>query len=248
MQHFLASRQGRDIPIKHLYVEYRHWLETTQPFPNVTSELAALARQGRHFRRIVSPEPDDIIFELCSFLETYDVRTSYPLLLALLEEGVDDHQWREISIVLESYLFRRAVCNLGTKNYNRIFLALAKNLRRDGFNAENVTKLLLEQTGDSGEWPDDAKFREAWLQKPLYGILNSPKLVHLFKRLNRTFMSAKSEALSFDEEPSVEHIMPQDWIPNWRFPDGSKGLTLMELDQALESDARSSIFGTSGLV
>jgi uncharacterized protein with ParB-like and HNH nuclease domain len=239
MQHFLASRQGRDIPIKHLYVEYRHWLETTQPFPNVTSELAALARQGKHFRRIVSPEPDDIIFELCSFLETYDVRTSYPLLLALLEEGVDDEQWTEIAIVLESYLFRRAICNLGTKNYNRIFLSLVKNLRRDGFNAESIKKLLLEQTGDSGEWPDDARFREAWLQKPLYAILNNPKLVHLFKRVNQTFMSTKSEALAFNEQPSVEHIMPQDWITNWRLPDGSKGLTLMELYQVPESDARS---------
>ena len=49
MQHFLASRQGQDIPIKHLYVEYRHWLETTKPFPSVTAELAALARQGDRF-------------------------------------------------------------------------------------------------------------------------------------------------------------------------------------------------------
>jgi hypothetical protein len=52
-------------------------------------------------------------------------------------------------------------------------------------------------------------------------------------------MSSKSEALSFDEQPSVEHIMPQDWIPNWRLPDGSKGLTLTELYEVPESDARS---------
>jgi uncharacterized protein with ParB-like and HNH nuclease domain len=239
MQHFLASRQGRDIPIKHLYIEYRHWVETTQPFPNVTTELAALARQGKQFRRIVAPDPDDIVFELCSFLEIYDVRTAYPLLLAILEEGVSDKQWAEIATLIESYLFRRAICNLGTKNYNRIFLSLTKNLRRDGFTAGNVRKLLLEQTGDSGVWPDDATVREAWLQKPMYGILNNPKLVHLYGRLNRTFMSSKSEALLFAEQPSVEHIMPQEWIANWSLPDGSKGLTMMELYQTPETDPRS---------
>ena len=132
MQHFLASHQGQDIPIKHLYVEYKHWLETTKPFPSVTVELATLARQGDHFRRIVAPEEDDIIFELCSFLEAYDIRTAYPLLLALMDADLEDAEWTKISLILESYLLRRAVCNLGTKNYNRIFLSLTRNLRKEG--------------------------------------------------------------------------------------------------------------------
>jgi hypothetical protein len=147
-------------------------------------------------------------------------------LLSLLEEDVEESTWKEISTYLESYLLRRAVYNLTTKNYNRIFLALTKNLRKDGFSAENVKKLLLEQTGDSGLWPDDVRFREAWLHKPLYGPLNSPKLVHLFTRLNSIYMSSKAEALAFAQQPSVEHLMPQEWIPNWKLPDGSKGLTL----------------------
>ena len=37
MQHFLSSCQGRDIPIKHLYVEYRHWLEFLQAVSNCRS-------------------------------------------------------------------------------------------------------------------------------------------------------------------------------------------------------------------
>jgi hypothetical protein len=238
MQHFLASRQWRDIPIKHLYVEYRHWIETAQPFATITAELSALARQGKHFKRIVSPESDDPIFELSTFLETFDIRTSYPLLLAILEADVPDEHLTEISTVLESYLFRRAICNLTTKNYNKIFLTLTVKLRRGGFDAESLGKLLLEQTGDSGVWPDDGTFREAWLQKPMYAVLNNPKLVHLFKRLNQDLMSAKSEVISFADQPSVEHIMPQGWVANWNLPDGSKGLTLVELFQVSDNDSR----------
>ena len=236
MQHFLASRQGQDIPIKHLYVEYRHWLETSKPFPNVTAELAALARQGDHFRRIISPTQDDVVYGLCSFLEAYDIRTAYPLLLALMDADLSDDGWLEMSRILESYLLRRAVCNLGTKNYNRIFLGLARNLRKDGFSVARLKELLHGQTGDSGLWPDDAMFREAWRHKQLYGPLNSPKLVHLYGRLNQTFMSSKAENLAFKEPPTVEHIMPQNWETNWPLPDGSKGMGFVELFGAVETD------------
>ena len=92
MQHFLASQQGQDIPIKHLYVEYRHWLETTHPFPSVTGELAALARQRDHFRQIIAPQKDDVIFDLCRFLDAYDIRTVYPLLLALMDTDLKELQ------------------------------------------------------------------------------------------------------------------------------------------------------------
>lgn len=238
MQHFLASRQGQDIPIKHLYIEYRHWLETTRPFPNVTAELATLARQRDHFRRIVAPDEADVIFGVCSFLEAYDIRTAYPLLLALMDADLKDQEWTKISLILESYLLRRAVCNLGTKNYNRIFLSLTRHLRKDSVSAESLKQALLSQTGDSSIWPDDATFREAWLHKPLYGPLNSPRLVHLYGRLNQTYMSPKSEPLSFSEQPTIEHIMPQEWIANWPLPDGSKGLDFLELYEAPENDPR----------
>jgi hypothetical protein len=239
MQHFLASRQGQDIPIKHLYVEYRHWLEREKPFPDVTTELATLARQGDDFRHIVSPEPSDITWRICTFLETFDIRTVYPLLLAMMDAGLDDKEWIEISSILESYLLRRAVCNLTTKNYNRVFLSLTRNLKKEGFGAAHLKHHLLTQTGDSTVWPDDVAFREAWLHRSQYGVLNNPKLVHLFTALNQKFMSSKSEKIVFEKQPSVEHIMPQEWIANWPLPDGSKGMSFVELISAPESDPRS---------
>jgi hypothetical protein len=238
MQHFLASQQGQDIPIKHLFVEYRHWVETTKPFPTVCVELATLSRQGRAFRQIIQPSKGDFVFGLSSFLEAFDIRTAYPLLLALMESNLNEDAWHQISDILESFFLRRAVCDLGTKNYNRIFLSLTRNLRKEGFSAEGLRSALLGQTGESSMWPDDATFREAWLHKPLYGPLNSPKLVHLYGRLNSTFMSSKSEPLAFSQPPTVEHVMPKDWTTNWPLPDGSRGLSDSELSSAESDDAR----------
>lgn len=155
-----------------------------------------------------------------------------------MDSNLDKDAWKQISDILGSYLLRRAVCGLDTKNYNRIFLSLTRTLRREGFSADGLKSVLLGQTGESGIWPDDATFREAWLQKPLYGPLNSPKLVHLYSRLNQTFMSSKSEALAFSQSPTVEHVMPRDWITNWPLPDGTKGLSFSELSSAASDDVR----------
>ncbi len=150
-------------------------------------------------------------------------------MLALLNADLDEDERLEISGILDSYLLRRAVCNLGAKNYNRVFLTLTRNLRNEGFSAAGLKKHLLTQTGESNVWPDDATFRDAWLHKPLYGPLNSPKLIHLFGRPNQTFMSAKSERVVFTDAPTVEHIMPQTWIENWPLADGSQRIEFMAL-------------------
>ncbi len=238
IQHFLASRQMVDIPIKHLFVEYKHWIEKKRPFATVRDELATLSRQGDDFRRIVDPKKVDPIYELATFLDAYDIRTAHPFLLMLLDVKIDDPEWGIISNTLESYLLRRAVCGLTTKNYNRIFLSLTRNLRRDGATSENLIKQLSEQTGDSGEWPSDETFKEAWLTRHIYQTLNNPKIVHILKRLSATYFLSKMESISIEGPLTVEHIMPQGWIKNWPLADGSIGMTGTELWETGVDDPR----------
>lgn len=237
MQHFLASRIGEDIPIKHLFVEYKNWIERSRPFASIREEVAALNRQARQFRRIIAPEKGDAVYDLACFLDAFDIRTAYPLLLMLLDAEIDAAMWRAVSDVLESYLVRRAICGLNTKNYNRIFLQLTKGLRRDGISAENLIKLLASQTGESVEWPTDTSFREAWLSRSAYDLGNA-KLVHIFRRLNVAYHTTKSEPLVFEKQPTIEHILPQQWVENWPLADGQKGMTFVEQLLADDSDAR----------
>src|SRR5208337_3137422 len=120
MQHFLASRIGEDMPIKHLFVEYKNWVERTNPFGgSIGDELATLARQGDHFRRIVEPKKGDPVYLLVVLLDAFDNRSAYDL--------------------------------------------------------------------------------------------GNAKLVHVLARLNETYLTRKVEPLSFEEQPSVEHILPQNW-------------------------------------
>ena len=190
LQHFLASRLTTDIPISHLFAEYKFWIERVQPFASVNDELSCLARQGDDFRRIIAPVKDDPLYGLVKFLDAFDVRTCYPLLLTLLDAGMDNFQWAEISTMLESYLLRRAICGMTTKNYNRVFLGLTRTLRREGTTVDNLAKQLRAQSGDSSEWPSDEKVGEAWRTQHAYHVLNNPKIVHILKRLSDTYLGA----------------------------------------------------------
>lgn len=249
MQHFLASRLAIDIPVKHLFVEYKFWIERQKPFATVREEVATLARQGDHFRRILDPGRDDVLFPLVTFLDRFDISTAYPLLLRLLEKELSDAQWRELSTILESYLLRRAVCGMTTKNYNRVFLTLTRQLQDGGATVDAVGKYLAELKGESTEWPSDQAFRAAWQARDMYRTLQNQRLVHVLRRLSDSFLSPKTERLSIEGQLSVEHILPQNWIENWPLSDGSKGMTDKELQDSPPGDPRAeATFRRSSLV
>jgi hypothetical protein len=238
MQHFLASRQMVDIPIKHLFVEYRHWIERKRPFANVAAELAAISRQGDDFRRLLEPQPGDVIHRLATFLDDFDISTAYPLLLYLLDAGVSEAEWKSIATALESYLLRRAVLGWTTKAYNRIFLTLIKTLRAAGATAAALRTALSNLTGESSSWPTDAQFAEAWESRPAYEQLNNAKVVHILKRVSDRYQTKLNEQVLIAGPLTVEHILPQNWTEHWPLPDGSTGLTVAELWDAEDDDAR----------
>lgn len=238
MQHFLASRRTVDIPIKHLFVEYKYWIEKLQPFHNIRDELATLARQGDDFRRIISPAKGDSLYPLSNFLEVFDVGTTYPLLLTLLDAKLSEDEVRGVSEVLESYLLRRAVCGLPTKNYNRVFLGLTRSLQGNVPTAVAVKEQLSKLTGDSAIWPTDEMFLAAWSEKYAYQTLNNPKIVHILRRLSDSYLGLKTERLTIEGQLTVEHILPQTWLENWPLEDGSRGLSTIELWEADPDDPR----------
>ena len=237
LQHFLASREGRDIPIGHLFVEYRHWINKKSPFATVREELATLARQRDDFRRIITPHRDDPLFTTSQFLHAFDVSTAFPLLLAMLDAGVSRDEVVAICRVIESYLIRRAVLGLTTKNYNRLFLQVTRGLQGSEFTAGALAEQLGSASGGTA-WPSDETFQEAWMTQHVYHVMNSPRLVHVLKRLSDSFLDNKSEKVTVEGQLTVEHLLPQSWIDHWPFPDGSRGMTDEELSSASGDDPR----------
>lgn len=238
VQHFLASRQANDIPIKHLFAEYKYWIEKDRPFATLREELATLSRQADDFRKMLDPPADAPYARLMEFFEAFDIRTSYPLMLTLMDARISDADWRTISVALESYLLRRAVCGYTTKNYNRIFLNLSRDLRTGALKPAGIATYLAGLTGESVAWPTDADFQKAWLTSNAYERQGNPKLVHILTRLNESYMTNRTERVVIADEMTIEHLLPQQWIDNWPLPNGEKGMTWTELAEADDNDPR----------
>lgn len=67
---------------------------------------------------------------LMPMLNAFDVKTISPLILLLCGEvELERDALAQALTILESFLIRRAVCCLTTKNYNRLFLQLVEILR-----------------------------------------------------------------------------------------------------------------------
>ena len=229
-QHFLASKQIKVIPIRHLFMEYRYWIDNSNPFNSVKEELACLSRQGKHFSRIVKPSDGDPLFSIANFLLAFDLSTVYPVLLWLLEDGgIEDRDWEEVSEIIESYAVRRAICGLTTRNYNRMFLSLMRHLSQHEVTAMTIRSFFLSQKGPSTKWPNDAEFRDAWLTQPVSRAMNNPQMVHILRRLNDYSDTKKTEVVRIDSKLSIEHILPRNWTQDWPLPDGSQGLTREQL-------------------
>jgi uncharacterized protein with ParB-like and HNH nuclease domain len=228
MQHFLSSRQATDVPVKHLFVEYKHWIQRSRPFTSVKEELETLATQRDDFRLVLEPRSGHKLYNVASLLAAFDISTIHPLLLCLLARDISDAEWATISTTIESYVVRRAVCDLTSKNYNKLFLALVRELDGKAESSTVISAFLTRQFAETSIWPDNETFRSAWRTQHAYRALSNPKIVHIFRRLNETYHSKKTESVMVSDL-TVEHILPQNWVQHWPLRDGSVGMTIHDL-------------------
>jgi len=236
MQHFLASRLAEEIQIKHLFVEYKNWIERSKPFKDLEEELSTLSKQREHYRALVQPKETDPTFRLAVFLQTFDLSTLYPLLLRLLDASLTSKEWEQLTSIFESYVLRRAVCALTNKSYNRTFLSLTKLFKTEMPTVDRIRVYLASLSGDSGVWPNDQQFAEAWKIQHAYAALQPNRLVYVLKELSLTFGSTKSEDITINSPLTIEHLMPQGWTTKWPLPDGSKGKGWDELSKLDAND------------
>ena len=216
IHHYVQYQSGQEFGIGHLYAAFRTWWEENGT-REVAPELAELRRHSDVFAKLFVPEGESRVDIFATRLRAIDTSTVYPVLLMLLVGGCDRIEPGDLPGIitdLESYLVRRMVCDLGTKNYNRFFLALLERLRvAETISRSLVQEYLLAPEGPAGEWPDDKKFSRAWLEKPVYETMKAAKCSMVLAAIDSAMRSTKQEAITIDGPLTVEHVLPQSWEP-----------------------------------
>lgn len=219
--HLLQANTGEEVNISSLYSDYKTWISSMNNFETAEEELKFLSSYSDWFEKLIKAEETDALGRFSKLLNILDVKTIYPLLLYLTAEAQlpDGENLSDLLIDLESYLIRRHICNFTGKNYNKFFLQVLRELRKEGPSRANLQKALKSGTGEPTAWPDNAQFRFAWMTKNAYAQSRGGKLVMILTKLESSLRTNKSENLPI-QNVTIEHIMPQSWEENWPLKDG----------------------------
>lgn len=137
------------------------------------------------------------------------------------------HRRTRLLVALESFLVRRMVNRMTTKQYNRLFLDVLRLLVEAGpEHADDVVVgHLLEQEADSQLWPDDLALRTAFLELPMYRLITRGRLRMVLESLEDATRTDKTEdAFVVRNKLTIEHVMPQSWETHWQLPEGVEPL------------------------
>ena len=153
---------------------------------------------------------------ILSFYEDYDAQAfSYDDFIALLN-------------TLESYAFRRAVCDCPSREYPKLVVSLINRLNRvqdkGGNYLEAFQAFLLTTTVENQRFPDDTEFQEALRSRDVYSFQRS---FYMFSRLESSYHTKglMSDPRDFTKKNdkgqpmyTIEHLMPQNAMQHaeWR--------------------------------
>lgn len=215
----LSMHIGDLVSVESLFESYRRWILNERPFPGVKAELESVTATGAVEKRLFEQEKGDLLGDFGRFADAFDVSTAMPLVVYLaVDADVGEDLSRGLAI-LQSYILRRDICGLTTKNYNRLFVGIIGRLRASGGSKVDalITYLSVRQS-DIDRWPDDAEWRQAWLGRDQYKGPRQPRLRFIFEAIEQAKRSALNEDIEIKSALTVEHIMPQRWADAWPIP------------------------------
>lgn len=134
---------------------------------------------------------------------------------------------RDIFVTVESFIFRRLICDVPTNALNKIFASLydgAWRLSQESSISfvESVQYLLMSKDGSS-RFPDDKEFVSALATKNIYKMRAKNK-IYTFYRFNAGNSKEGDTSVIDKMQPdangniflSIEHIMPQTLSNEWK--------------------------------
>jgi len=221
LNYWLIMRTAQEVPSHDVFPSFRRLVESGSG--NMESVVADIQRVGDQFRQFYSSPPSSPEGTFFYRWSAVEAGVSTPLLLWLFSqppERVDPARRLRCLRAIESFVVRRMLCRMTSKDYNKLFLELIARLAGSSKAAdETLINYLSEQTADARLWPDDVLLRDQVLELPLYRLLTRKRLRTVLEAVEDFLRTPKSEEQCVRRgELTVEHLLPQQWQTNWPLP------------------------------
>lgn len=151
--------------------------------------------------------------EAFSDLREFRVDVAYPFLLELYADYEADtlslKDFVAITRLIESYVFRRAICNIPTNSLNKTFATFAQAIDKENY--LESTQAYFLSLPSYRRFPNDEEFVDALKTRDLY---NLARRSYWLRRIEN---HGRKERVPVNEY-TIEHIMPQNPVlsPQWK--------------------------------
>jgi uncharacterized protein with ParB-like and HNH nuclease domain/predicted transport protein len=211
MRHYLTVKTG-DIPnIGAVYDAFKgHARASRANAADDKSHIESLVRDMRDYARhfcamALGSEPDADLKLAFHDLRELKVDVAYPFLLELYHDYKADSLSKTELLdsvrLVESYVFRRAICAIPTNSMNKTFATFTKALKKDRY-FESIQAYLLGLPSYR-RFPTDDEFRRDVQTRDLYNFRSRS---YWLRRLEN---HGRKERVAVDEY-TIEHILPQN--------------------------------------
>jgi uncharacterized protein with ParB-like and HNH nuclease domain len=204
MRHYLTAKTG-DIPnVRDVYVAFKNF---ERSFGGDVHALVAdiHAYASYYCAMALGTETDSLLKQAFHDLRELKVDVAYPFLLDVYHDykqsRLNAKEVLSIVRLVESYVFRRAICAIPTNSMNRTFASMGRTLKKDRY-LESVQASLL-MLPSYRRFPSDDEFRRDIKVRDLYNFRSRS---YWLRRLEN---HARKERVPV-EEYTIEHILPQN--------------------------------------
>ena len=219
LNYWLVMATAEEVQSHEVFPKFKaHVEEGQKAIADVVAQVRRVSTTYRDFARV---DPESRVGTFLYRWRTVDAGTTTPILLWLFSRPEyvvsEEHRLRVID-ALESFLVRRMICRMTTKDYNKLFLELMSRLRDSapGDAFETALTYLSGQKSESRRWPTDHDVEQAILELPLYRLLTRKRLRMVLESIEDQLRGVLAEeAHVVRGSLTIEHVMPQSWAEHW---------------------------------
>ena len=182
----------------------------------IKNYLGVLKEYASYYNKLLNPKKEndkDISLKLDN-IKSLEVNVSYPFFLKIYKDYndkiIDKEKFIYIIDLIESFVFRRFICDVPTNAMNKIFMTLYRQIDKNNY-VKSLEEYLCKLEF-SLKFPKDEEFISKFKEKNIYESIAQKKKMYLFNKLEQ---GLGKEVVDFNKtDLTIEHIFPQN-------PDGA---------------------------
>ena len=207
MRHYLTLKTGEIHKVGRIYEAFKAFARDPKVEKSGIESLVADVQKFADYycAMALDQEPSPLLREAFSDLRKLGVNVAYPFLLELYSDygtgQLSESDFHRAVRLVESYVFRRAVCSIPTNSLNKTFSTFGRSLRKENY-LESISAHFLTLPSYR-RFPNDDEFTRDLSTRDLY---NFQRRSYCLRRLEN---HQRKELVSMIDY-SIEHIMPQN--------------------------------------